>query len=59
MPNTVDEINKQAQQLQEIAKKLRREEMIKLRKEGFTLEEIGRKYKITRERVRQILQEPK
>ncbi len=55
MTNTADEIRKQARQLEEIARKMRREEMIKLRKEGWTLEEIGMKYGLTKERVRQIL----
>ena len=32
----------------------RREEMLALRKQGVTLAEIGKRYGITRERVRQI-----
>jgi DNA-directed RNA polymerase sigma subunit (sigma70/sigma32) len=59
MTNTADELKKQAKLLHDLADKLRREEMIKLRKEGYTLEEIGKKYGLTRERIRQILQEKK
>ena len=32
----------------------RREEMLDLRKQGITLAEIGKRYGLTRERVRQI-----
>jgi DNA-directed RNA polymerase sigma subunit (sigma70/sigma32) len=57
MTNTADELRKQAKALEEIARRLRKEEMQKLRKEGWTLLEIGEKYKISKERVRQILDE--
>jgi DNA-directed RNA polymerase sigma subunit (sigma70/sigma32) len=40
-----------------MAYKIRRDEIKRMRKEGKTLSEIGKKYKITRERVRQILLE--
>jgi DNA-directed RNA polymerase sigma subunit (sigma70/sigma32) len=57
MTNTADEIRKQAQALQELARKLRREEMQRMRREGMKLWEIGKKYGLTKERVRQILDE--
>lgn len=37
------------------ASQIRREEMAKLRDEGYTLQQIGDKFNISRERVRQIL----
>jgi DNA-directed RNA polymerase sigma subunit (sigma70/sigma32) len=43
--------------LQELARKLRREEMQRMRREGMKLWEIGKKYGLTKERVRQILDE--
>lgn len=57
--NTAKKLHEQALALQRIAKEMRREEIRKLRKEGKTLEEIGRIYKISKERVRQILLDDK
>jgi DNA-directed RNA polymerase sigma subunit (sigma70/sigma32) len=50
-------LHEQALALQRIAYEMRREEMMRMRKEGKTLREIGRKFNLTRERVRQILLE--
>lgn len=36
--------------------RVREGEMVRLRKQGLTLQEIGKKYQITAERVRQILE---
>jgi DNA-directed RNA polymerase sigma subunit (sigma70/sigma32) len=55
--NTSRKLQEQAQVLQQMAYKIRRDEIKRMRKEGKTLSEIGKKYKITRERVRQILLE--
>lgn len=52
-------LREQALVLQRIAKEMRREEIRNLRKEGLTLEEIGKRYKISKERVRQILLDEK
>jgi DNA-directed RNA polymerase sigma subunit (sigma70/sigma32) len=54
---TADEIRKQAQALQELARKLRKEEMQRMRKEGLKLWQIAEKYELSKERVRQILDE--
>jgi len=44
------------QQAEQIKKAITRQrEMMKLRREGATLQEIGTRYDLTRERVRQIL----
>jgi DNA-directed RNA polymerase sigma subunit (sigma70/sigma32) len=55
--NTPRKLHEQALALQHIANQMRREEIKKLRREGKTLAEIGKRYKLTRERVRQILLE--
>ena len=57
MQTTSDEIRKQAKELDELAKRLRREEFQELRNQGWTLEEIGaaQRPKISKQRVAQIL----
>ncbi len=51
-----DEIKKQAEELQKIARKMRREEFQRLRDKGWTLEKIAKEKGISKERVRQILE---
>lgn len=53
--NTPKKLHQQAMELQQIAKEMRRQEFQKLRDEGWTNARIARKYRISRERVRQIL----
>jgi DNA-directed RNA polymerase sigma subunit (sigma70/sigma32) len=55
--NTHKKIQEQAIALQQIAYKMRRDEIKRMRKEGKKLSEIGKKFNLTRERVRQILLE--
>ena len=57
MTKDYEAIQKQADELERLARRMRREEMQRLKDKGLTLEEIGARYtpKLSRERVRQIL----
>lgn len=58
MLKSYEEVQKQAKELERIARRMKREEMQVLRDKGWSLEKIGKEYGgISRERVRQILEE--
>ena len=55
MQTTSDDLRKQADELDKLARRVRREEFQELRRKGWTLEEIAKVKKITRQRVWKIL----
>ena len=59
MENSYKEVEKQAKELEKLARKMKQEEIRRLVMAGWTLERIGKEYLggISRQRVEQILKE--
>ena len=59
MQNNYKEVEKQAKELEKLARKMKREELMELRKQGWSLDRIGKEKLggISRQRVQQILDE--
>lgn len=53
--DTHEQLRQQAKQLEKMAREMRRQEYQKYRDKGWTMEQIATKYKISKQRVEQIL----